>query len=102
MIKLCPFCGYKLSSMLMLVNDGITTCDNCNRVFDSSIYHRLLSAAWMVRRWHVEDVESLKQRFGFSEAESNLLYKYVIENRYSHDDFIKVLDEIDLDCEVVI
>jgi hypothetical protein len=91
MIRLCPFCGIKLSRML---SDGITTCDNCNRIFDSSIYHRILSAAWMVRRWHVWDVATL-QKVGISEEDANMVYKYVAEEMLTHEEFMNMLNDID-------
>lgn len=91
MIKLCPFCGRSLSIEL---KDGITSCDNCCRVFDSSFYYRVLSAAWVVRRWHIDDPEMLKSKFGFSEEEVGYVEKYVIDQEYSHDDFIFVLNSL--------
>jgi hypothetical protein len=83
MIRLCPFCGYKLSSPL---HYGITTCDHCGRVFETTIYNHILSAAWMVRRWHIQDPNILRNKFGFSEFEVDLVSKYVIEGQHSHDE----------------
>lgn len=94
MIKLCPFCGHKLSRML---HDGITTCDNCNRIFDSSLYHRVLSASWVVRHWHVEDVETLMDRLDLSAFQANYIIDLVAEKGYSHDEFIKKLPQNVLD-----
>ena len=95
MIQLCPFCGYKLRRPL---HDGITTCDHCGRVFDSSAYNRILSAAWMVRRWHIEDSNIFKSKFGFSETVVNLVENYVIDLGYSHDQLVATLKDIPLDC----
>lgn len=91
MIKLCPFCGRPLSSPL---SDGITSCDNCCRVFDSSSYYRTLSCSWVVRRWHIEDAEVLKQKFGFLEDEVLYVEKYVIEQGYTHDEFVSILNSL--------
>lgn len=93
MIRLCPFCGHTLGRKL---TEGITTCDNCQRVFDSSPYHRILSASWVVRKWHIEEVEALKYKFGFSQREAEIVYQYIAEQGMSHDEFLKVIDDIDL------
>ena len=91
MIKLCPYCGRTLSVAL---KDGITSCGNCCRVFDSSTYHRTLSASWVVRRWHVEDPEVLKMKFGFTDEEIFHVENYVINKYYLHDEFVEVLDSL--------
>lgn len=89
MIKLCPHCGRILS---MKLENGISSCDNCCRIFDSSSYHRTLSAAWVVRLWHVYDPYVLKLKFGFSDCEVDLVEQYVIDQGLCHDEFLKVLD----------
>jgi ribosomal protein L37AE/L43A len=93
MIRLCPFCGHTLGRKL---TDGITTCSGCQRVFETSKYHRLLSAGWVVRKWHVEDVDTLIHKFDFTEEEAEIVYKYVVDGCMSHDEFLKVLDDLDL------
>lgn len=90
MIRLCPFCGYSLSRTL---TDGITTCDNCCRVFDSSPYHKTLSASWVARKWYIHDPEMLKAKFGFSDSEIDPVWEFVIMGGMCHDEFLKVLDE---------
>jgi len=95
MIKLCPFCGHSIGRTLIV---GITTCDHCSQVFDSSEINHTLSAAWIVRRWYIFDIETLKEKFDFSDPVLELVDKYVIKRGMCHDDFIKVAREkIDLD-----
>jgi hypothetical protein len=89
MIYLCPFCGRKVSRA---IKDGITTCNNCNRVFDSSSYHKVLSAAWLARRDNLSDVECLKAAYELTDCEAKIIKKYVIDEGNSHDDLIRVLD----------
>ena len=91
MIKLCPFCGRTLSIEL---KDGITSCDNCCRLFDSSFYYRVLSASWVARRWHIDDPEMLKHKFGFSEEEVSYVESYVIDQGCSHEEFVSILNSL--------
>ncbi len=72
-IYLCPFCGRSPGRTL---GDGITTCENCLRVFDSSTFHKILSASWVARHHNVK-----------------LVMKYVSDELYSHDEFLHVLRE---------
>jgi hypothetical protein len=89
MIYLCPFCGKKVSRA---IEDGITTCNNCSRVFDSSSHHKILSAAWMARRDNLFDVDCLKAAYDLTDCEAKLIKKYVIDECHSHDDLIKILN----------
>ena len=89
MIVLCPFCGYSLSEKL---NDGISTCENCNRVFDSSDRNRILAASWAARRWHLNDAQVLESKFNLTRDECCLINQYVIQLLYSHDEFSKMLE----------
>ncbi len=88
MIRLCPFCGYNLSRPLVC---GITTCDNCCRVFDSCPYHRTLCAGWIVRKWHIYDPDTLRNKFGFLDQELAPVITYVIQEGLTHEEFIKVV-----------
>jgi len=89
MIYLCPFCGRKISRA---IQDGITTCNNCGRVFDSSSYHKVLSAAWMARRDSLTEIEHLKAAYELTDCEAGLIKRYVVDECNSHDDLIKILD----------
>ena len=90
MITLCPFCGTSLSDKL---RDGITTCVNCLRIFDSSDHYKVLSAAWAARRWHLDDASVLqRQPFELTIHEAALINEYVIQLLYSHEEFSKILE----------
>lgn len=91
MIELCPHCGHKLKHPILR---GITSCNNCNRVCDSSPFNRLLSAAWLVRRQNVTDPDFLVQRYGYDPIAADLVVEFVSECLYGHEDMIKVLEEL--------
>ena len=86
-IVLCPFCGNKLSQKL---RDGITTCDHCGRIFTSNSTTKILSAAWNVRNWHVQDPETLRKQCELTDEELALVSEYVVANQLTHDEFIRV------------
>ena len=88
MIKLCPCCGFKLKNPLL--EEGYRTCDNCLIVFDNSYENKILSIAWVIRNWHIEDLCTLKERFNIQPHEIPMV-KYVIDNCLSHDELLKVL-----------
>ena len=95
MIKLCPFCGHSISRILI---NGITTCDHCSQVFESSLRNQILSAAWVVRRWYIHDIDTLRKKFGYSEEVLNVVDTYVIQLGMSHDELLEVIGpEICLD-----
>ena len=76
MINYCPYCGRKISRVIV---DGITTCNNCQRVFDSSPYHRILAAAWLIRRQDVYDIETVQSICNLTSCEAGIVKKYVID-----------------------
>ena len=88
MIRLCPHCGHTLSQIL---TDGLSTCENCNQFFDSSLYYQALSAAWVVRKWHIDDIEQLRWKFNFCEEALKLVDTHVIDQGCCHDDFLKII-----------
>lgn len=87
---MCPFCGRRV---IRAIRCGITTCNNCNRIFDSSSYHKILSAAWGVRRENIDDIECVKATYELTDEEADIVEKYVIMENYSHDDFIKIVNK---------
>jgi len=87
MIYTCPNCGYSLEKEL---NDGLAHCSHCHRVFDSSDYNRLLSAAWLVRR-HNQSKEQLMFQMKIPEDEAILVCTFVGDHGYTHEDFHKLL-----------
>jgi hypothetical protein len=90
MIYLCPYCGRNLDYKL---GDGITTCHNCGRVFDSSPFHKLLAAGWAVRRWHLYDLEELSTKCNLNPSEAQIIGHYVMHLGYPHDDFHNLLTQ---------
>ena len=90
MIMLCPHCG---SSLNIPCKYGISSCSNCNRVFDTSHFNRLLSASWLVRRKNILTAESL-MRYGYAKEESELVLEAVYDNCCTHEDFIEILKAI--------
>lgn len=88
MIYRCPFCGHVVTPAL---RDGLTTCDNCHRIFTNAQFYKLLAAAWVIRREHAYDSEVLKYRCDLSQDEADLVYHFVVELGYSHDEFLKEL-----------
>lgn len=87
MINYCPFCGHNLPTAIV---HGITSCNNCKRVFDSSQLNKLLSAAWFVRKRNIDSEDYLIQ-FGYTKEEADLLIKFVHEGCYSHEEFRDLL-----------
>ena len=85
MIILCPYCGYKLQNKLQ---DGISSCESCKRVFDTSSYHKILSAFWTFHRWHLYDINALKIHCQLNEDEQNVIAQ-AVEAGLSFDDFYK-------------
>lgn len=84
MMTLCPYCGHRLSHP---IKDGITGCSNCRRVCDSTKLNRLLSFAWVVRKQHIYDVDSLVTHHGATQEEAELVVEYIADNCYSHEEF---------------
>lgn len=84
----CPYCGFSLINPTI---HGISGCNNCSRVFDTSPLNRMLSAAWLVRRHHIQDRDILVCKYNYSQDEANLLVEYVAQDGYSHEDFLDFL-----------
>lgn len=97
MINYCPYCGCSLSHT---ITRGITSCNNCCRVFDSSPFNRLLSAGWMTRHRHYNCPELLMQH-GYTFNESKLVIEMIHDKCYRHEDYIQALNDLKIskDCE---
>ena len=97
---LCPFCGMSLK---IPCGSGISSCSNCNRVFDTSPFNCLLSASWLVRRRNIMAEESLMQ-YGYTREESEFVLQAVYDNCFTHEDFIKLLKEkgVSQDCPITV
>lgn len=85
----CPFCGHELS---VPVKDGSASCSHCSRVFDTSPYYKLLSAAWSVKR-NPELTPKLLEDYGFTEPEALFAHFFVSENCYSLQEFEVILKQ---------
>jgi hypothetical protein len=90
MILLCPYCGIKIRRPF---RDGISSCDRCQRIFDGSSYHKILSAFWMHRNWHV-NLDVIQHHCELDEAESATIAKH-IDQEYSFDQFLAIVKQID-------
>ena len=91
MICLCPFCGFRIGRP---IQDGITTCQHCSRVFDSSPFHHILSAAWLIRKQNLYNIEAIKASMEeLIECELKILEEFVVEQDYSHDDLLRQINK---------
>lgn len=90
MISYCPHCGLTLEHP---ISDGISTCKNCSRVFDTNPFNRVLAASWMARKQHLISTDKLLQ-YGFTDIEADLVEKYIIDDCLPHDEFVKVLTDL--------
>lgn len=88
MILMCPYCGHQTNRPLL---HGISSCNNCCRVFDSSQSNRLLSTAWLVRRKHIVDVDILVNQYSISESEAKFVIEHVADGCCNHEEFFKII-----------
>ena len=86
MILLCPYCGDKLNKIL---EDGISSCDNCQRTFDSSSFHRILSATWVAKKWNWCEA-TIQAKFNLTPEELLMVVEF-IHNGYDYEEFYKIL-----------
>lgn len=75
------------------MTDGLTNCAHCERVFDSSELNQLLSAAWQVRRHHWTQSQ-LEWHTKLDPSLAILVYTFVHDHSYSHDEFTKLLKRL--------
>jgi len=80
----------------MKLHDGISSCEHCIRVFDTSPIHQALSASWVVRKWHITDIEQLRWKFNYDDCVIDLVSEYVIDKGFTHDEFLKVVENANL------
>lgn len=88
MINICPFCGRNISRV---INSGITTCDNCQRVFSDSSENKMLAAAWYIIRNNVDYIDYISEMFCLDEKETEMVNKHIIEDNLGHDQFYKIV-----------
>ena len=90
MIILCPYCGHRLPQTL---SHGMSSCINCNRVFDSSKKNILLATAWLVRKNNIDDLEYLVNRFNISEEDAKFVIENVSKECFSQEEFLKIIEK---------
>lgn len=88
---LCPYCGHKLPQILV---EGISSCTNCRRCCDSTQENKLLSLAWVVRKFNITDTETLVNRYLVSKEDVEFVVKFVAEECLSHEEFFKEIKNI--------
>lgn len=88
MITACPYCGHHLPQVLL---DGMSSCINCRRAFDSSNKNLLLSTAWVVRKQNISDPEILVNKFDLSLEDAKFVIEFVDEKCYPHEEFQKLI-----------
>lgn len=86
MIALCPYCGAKLNKKLL---EGISSCDNCLRIFDSSSFHKILSAFWIAKKWNWCEL-TLQSELNLN-SEELLMVSESINNDYNYEEFFQFL-----------
>jgi len=87
---LCPFCGHQLASF---VKDGAVSCPHCSRIFDTSPFNRIMSAAWSVKKNPELTIERLED-YGVIEEEAVIAYTFIAEHAYSIEEFAAFLKSI--------
>lgn len=85
MLYCCPFCGNSLDRPL---NDGLGSCLKCNRTFATNLTNRLLSIGWLLRK---NNPEQIKHQYKLNEKELIFAWTFVVDNLYSHDEFLKII-----------
>lgn len=88
MIKICPNCGRFTGHP---INDGITTCQNCGKIFDTSTINLILSAAWHCIRMNLENISEIQDQYHLSQNDADIIQYYIIDHNYSHDKFLKII-----------
>lgn len=86
----CPFCGHHLASPLL---NGMSSCTNCCRVFDSSKQNILLSTAWLVRKRDITDIQYLIDHVGSTHEDASFVIEHVADGCMSHEEFFLLLKE---------
>jgi hypothetical protein len=90
MIKLCPNCGHHLPQPL---KDGMSSCNNCRRAFDSSTRNKILSTSWVVRKKYLFDIEYLIRESDLAKEDVEFILEYVDDFCCNHDEFVYALNK---------
>lgn len=86
-IELCPFCGYKLPSELQY---GVIQCNHCSQFTNSNLFNLILSASWYFRTTNCEK-KQLQSKFKLDVEYLDLIYMFVGEMEYTHNEFYHAL-----------
>jgi uncharacterized Zn finger protein (UPF0148 family) len=81
-MRLCPYCG---STLYKPVSDGVASCSNCSKVFDSSSFHKILSLYWLFKSYKIRSIEDLPKDY-LTEEEIYLANNLIIDNICSHEE----------------
>ena len=90
MIIACPHCGHDLDFPL---KDGISSCEHCHQVFDTSPFNRILSACRYVRKHNIADLSRLEHH-GLDEVDSLIALALAYDGDFSHDEIVKILKRL--------
>lgn len=86
-INVCPNCGKNLECQLI---SGISSCSNCEKVFDSSEYQVVLAAAWQARNQNFS-VSEIQKHTGLD----SLLAQFVFSNScLSHEELVLLIHRL--------
>lgn len=86
MIIKCPNCGHDL---LRPIRNGVKSCLHCHAFFEANKKSKLLSASWELRR--NANIEQVKYFHELTDEEAQMLYHYIVDNGYTHDEVLKLL-----------
>lgn len=100
MIDVCPFCGHTLEPPL--ARHGITSCDNCNRLFDHSPLSAVLSAAWFCRRTCADSAQAVRAKYGLDEDQVRVVQDYVVDRSLCHDEFLRVARAVFMSAQAAV
>lgn len=96
MIYVCPHCGFSIPSGL---HDGVSFCSGCNRIFDSSIYNQLVSAAWQIKK---ENITLEKLKWCLKDDDLAIFVSaFVLENGFTHEQFVALLKKLGITNKLV-
>lgn len=90
MIILCPYCGHQLLRPLL---NGMSSCNNCCRVFDSSNKNVILSTYWLVKKRNILDRQYLIDHYNIPEDDADFVVDVAINHQYSYEEFVRILNQ---------
>lgn len=90
-IFVCPFCGHNIQDGLQ---DGLASCNHCNRVFSSTLQNRLLSASWLIKKHQYSNIDQFVSHTKMPEHEAILVFSFIGDNCYSIEEFGSVLKKL--------